>query len=191
VSYDRGRYQDKWRLERVARRVRERLGLSQTDILDPWILADAIPAHVLYPDDFGDPGLAARLRFVDWDGGAFVFPDEKTLIVILNPAKSKRRQLATLLEELSHHLLGHTPTRIYQDSATGLLRRNFNPAQEAEAFDFGSVLLLPKELIQHHVKVVMGTAADLADSCGCSVELVELRIKRCRLWNRYQATCAV
>jgi Zn-dependent peptidase ImmA (M78 family) len=191
MPYDRGRYQDKWRLERLARQIRERLGLSQTDILDPWDWAEGVPAHVLYPEDLGDDDLAARLREVGWDGGAFVFPNEMTLIVVLNPARSKRRQCATLLEELSHHVLGHTPSRIYQDPATGLLRRNFNPEQEAEAFDFGSVLLLPKELIQRHVKVTRGTASELADRCGCSVDLVELRIKRCRLWDRYVATCVV
>src|SRR5207245_6173637 len=121
----------------------------------------------------------------------FSFPAEMHLMLLLNPARSERRQCATLLEELSHHLLRHIPSRIYRDPTTGLMRRDFDTSQESEAFDFGSVLLLPKELIQHHVKVVMGTAADLADSCGCSVELVELRIKRCRLWNRYQATCVV
>ena len=132
-------------MERLAKQVRERLGLGQTDVLDPWGLADAVPAHILFPEDFGDPALAARLRAVNWDGGAFVFPEERMLIVILNPGRSRRRQCATLLEELSHHLLGHAPSRIYRDSATGLLRRNFDAAQEAEAYDFGSVLLLPKE----------------------------------------------
>ena len=116
-------------------------------------------------------------------------PGEPTLIVILNPARSLRRQCASLLEELSHHLLGHRPTRIYVDKRTGLLQRDYDPSQEAEAYDFGSVLLLPKELIRHHVKDLCGTAQQLADLCGCSVQNVELRIKRCRLWDRYLATC--
>jgi hypothetical protein len=189
MPYDRGGYQDKWRLEKLARQVREQLGLSQTDILNPMRLAEAIPAHVLTPEDFAPPELAARLRRAKWDGGGFTFPGETTLIVILNPARSLRRQCASLLEELSHHLLGHRPTRIYVDKRTGLLQRDYDPSQEAEAYDFGSVLLLPKELIQHHVKDLCGTSQQLADLCGCSVQLVELRIKRCRLWDRYLATC--
>ncbi len=71
-----------------------------------------------------------------------------------------------------------------------MLRREFNARQEAEAYDFGSVLLLPKELIQHHVKVRRAPAQELADRCGCSVEYVEFRIKRCRLWDRYNANIA-
>jgi hypothetical protein len=187
MVYDRANYQDKWRIERKAQAIRQSLGLTQTEILDPWLLADAVNAHHFYPEDLVDPGLAARARKVNWDGFAFSFPGETHLMVLLNPARSERRQCATLLEELSHHVLRHTPSRIYRDPTTGLMRRDFDTAQESEAFDFGSVLLLPKELIQHHVKVRQGSAQELADICGCSVELVQLRIKRCRLWNRYVA----
>lgn len=191
MPYDPARYQDKWRLERLAQAVRERLRLSQTDMLDPMQLADAMPAHVFYPEDLVPSDLAARLRGTGWDGGAFTFPNEDTLMVVLNPARPRTRQCATLLEELAHHLLGHQPTRIYADPETGLRCRDYNPAQEAEAYQFGGTLLLPKELIQHHVKEVRGTASSLADQCGCSVALVELRIKRCRLWDRYKSTCLV
>jgi Zn-dependent peptidase ImmA (M78 family) len=188
LEYDRARYQDKWRLERLARRVRTQLGLSQTDVLDPWRLADAVPAHVFYPEDLLPPMLARRALAIDWDGFAFAFPDDRFLMVVMNPARSRRRQCATLLAELSHHLLRHQPSRIYTDQVTGQLRRDFNQAQEEEAYDLGSVLLLPKELIQQHVKETAATALDLADRCGCSSDLVELRIKRCRLWNRYVST---
>jgi Zn-dependent peptidase ImmA (M78 family) len=186
VSYDRGNYQDKWRIERIAKGVRQRLGLSQMDLLDPWRLAEAVPAHVFYPDDLIEEPLAMRARQINWDGFAFCFPDEEHLMVLLNPGRSVRRQRATLLEELAHHLLGHAPSRIFRDPVSALPRREFNKAQEEEAYDFGSVLLIPKEIIQHHVKVVRGTTEALADACGCSIELVELRIKRCRLWDRHQ-----
>lgn len=186
MPYDRGNYQDKWRLERISRNVRQQLGLSQTDLLDPWQLAETVPAHIFYPDDLVRKELAARARQINWDGFAFCFPNEEHLMVLLNPGRSDRRQCATLLEELAHHLLGHTPSRIFPDPVSGLPRREFNAAQEAEAYDFGSVLLVPKELVQHHVKVIRGTSPALADACGCSIELVDLRIKRCRLWDRHQ-----
>jgi len=188
MVYDRANYQDKWRIERRAQAVRQSLGLTQTEILDPWFLAEAVNAHVFYPEDLVHPTLATRAGQVNWDGFAFMFPGEAHLMVLLNPARSERRQCATLLEELSHHLLRHEPRRLYRDPVTGLLRRDFDSAQESEAFDFGSVLLLPKEIIQQHVKVTRGSASQLADICGCSVELVHLRIKRCRLWNRYLAS---
>src|SRR5207245_9081672 len=108
-----------------------------TQILNPWRLAEVVPAHVFYPEDFVEPSLAVRARSVNWDGFAFTFPGEDFLMVLLNPARSMRRQCATLLEELSHHLLGHRPTRVVPDPITGLPRREFDQSQEEEAYDFG------------------------------------------------------
>jgi Zn-dependent peptidase ImmA (M78 family) len=165
------------------------MGLAPTDVLDPRRLADAIGAHVFNPVDLVPPQLAARAALVSWDGFAFVFPGEDHLMVLLNPNRSAKRQSATMMEEIAHHLLRHEPSRLRTDPKTGLVRRDFNAAQEAEAYDFGSVLLLPKELIQRHVKIDQGHAQDLANRCTCSVDLVEFRIKRCGLWRRYQAYC--
>jgi Zn-dependent peptidase ImmA (M78 family) len=178
---------DKWRLEHAAQAIRQQLRLGPTDILDLQQLADAIPAHVFFPEDLIAPGLADRARAIDWDGFAFVFPGEDCLMVLLNSGRSARRRSATLLEEFAHHLRGHKPTQLFRDPVTGLLRREYDKAQEQEAYDFGSMLLLPKELIQQHVKELRGTAEELADRCGCSVQLVEMRIKRCNLWPRHMA----
>jgi Zn-dependent peptidase ImmA (M78 family) len=185
LTYNRASYTDKWRLERAAKAIRENMGLAPTDVLNPKRLADAIGAHVFNPEDLVPPQLAAKAALVKWDGFAFVFPGEKHLMVLLNPHRSAKRQSATLMEEIAHHFLQHEPSRLRADPQTGLVRRDFNAAQEAEAYDFGSVLLLPKELIQRHVKVEQGHAEDLADRCTCSVALVEFRIKRCGLWRRY------
>ncbi len=187
MPYSRRRYQDKWALERRAAVIRRHLGLLQTDMLDPWLLADETPAHVFYLEELVEPALAQRARLIQWDGFAFRFPGEGHLMVLLNPARSLTRQCATLLEELSHHLLGHSPSRLYTDPVTGLLRREYNRAQEDEAYDLGSTLLLPKELIQLHIRDRGASAEEVADTCGCSVEYVHFRIKRCRLWRRYMA----
>jgi Zn-dependent peptidase ImmA (M78 family) len=186
MPYDSGNYQDKWRLERLAQRVRSQLGLGPTDLLDVWRLADAVFAHVFFPADLVEPVLAERVTHVNWDGFAFQFDREEHLMVLLNPARPERRQRATLLEELAHHILRHPPSKIYKDPLTGLRRRVYNRSQEQEAYELGAMLLLPKEIIQQHVKVVQGRAEELADRHRCSAELVEFRIKRCRLWPRYQ-----
>src|SRR5436190_14847235 len=109
MPYNRGNYRDKWRIERLAAAVRAKLKVDQLEPLSPWRVAEAVPAHVFFPDDFGDGGLARRLRRIKWDGFAFCCDGERTLMIVLNPARSKRRQAATLMEELSHHLLGHKP----------------------------------------------------------------------------------
>ena len=54
MAYNRGDYRDKWRIERLAAAVRRKLGLDHIEPLSPWLLADAIPAHIFYPEDFVD-----------------------------------------------------------------------------------------------------------------------------------------
>ena len=177
-------YQDKWRLEQHARAIRERLRLTPFDILDPWKLADAVPAHVFYLEDVVPPKLALNAYRANWDGFAFQFPRESILMVILNSAKPVTRQSATLMEELSHGLLGHVPSHLQEDPHTGLLRRDYNKDQEREAFGLGATILLPKELIEREVNRGLG-AGEIALERGCSAALVEYRIKRSHLWKQY------
>jgi Zn-dependent peptidase ImmA (M78 family) len=187
VPYSRDRYQDKWALERRASSIRRGLGLSQTDILDPWQLADEVSAHVFYLEDLVAPSLAERASHIEWDGFAFCYPGESHLMVLLNSVRLSTRQCATLLEELSHHLLAHRPSRLYIDPVIGQLRREYDQSQEHEAYDLGSTILMPKELIQFYIRDQGISAGDLANKCGCSVDYVHFRIKRCRLWHRYTA----
>jgi Zn-dependent peptidase ImmA (M78 family) len=183
-SYDRGNYRDKWRIERLAGLIRTRLGLDQLEVLRPELLCEAVPAHVFVPADFRVPELERRLERVSWDAFSFSYPEDPTLLIVLNPARPRLRQTATLMEELSHSLLRHRPSAIWTDRHTGLPRREYNGAQEAEAFDLGAALLLPKERIQSDV-ASQTVARDIAAAHGCSVQLVEYRIKRLRLWGRY------
>ena len=184
MAYDRGDYHDKWRIERMAAQIRASVGLDQLEVLSPDLLCDAVPAHVFVPSDFEAPELEVRLRRVPWDGFSFSFPGDPTLMVLLNPVRPRARQTASLMEELSHHLLGHQPSMIWHDESTGLLRRTFNRGQEDEAYDLGAALLLPKERIQMEVGR-QRVASDVATEHGCSAELVEYRIKRMRLWGKY------
>src|SRR5260370_7764360 len=89
--------QDKWRLEQYAEAIRERLRLTQFGILDPWKLADAIPAHVFYLEDVVPPELALKAYRTNWDGFAFPFPQQSTLMVLLNSPKPVTSQSATLM----------------------------------------------------------------------------------------------
>jgi Zn-dependent peptidase ImmA (M78 family) len=189
MPYNRGDYRDKWRIERLAAAVRGKLGLDQLTPLSPWRLAEAIPAHVFYPEDFGSDGLARRMRGVKWDALAFCCPGEQTLIVVVNPAKPKTRQTATLMEEFSHHLLRHKPCAIGINPTTGFLERSYDKAQEHEAYDLGAALLLPKEIIQRDVAAHL-TADEIAAEHDCSDDIVVYRIKRMRLWQRYELYAA-
>jgi Zn-dependent peptidase ImmA (M78 family) len=184
MAYVRGDYRSKWRIESHAAKVRASLGLDQIEVLDPNLLCDVIPAHVFEPADFGDAELDSRVQLADWDGFSFSFPEERSLMVVLNPNRPIARRTATLMEELAHHLLGHAPSAIWRDKATGVLRRDFDKSQEDEAYDLGAALLLPKERIQLDVSR-RTPARQIAMEHSCSVPLVEYRIKRLRLWKRY------
>jgi Zn-dependent peptidase ImmA (M78 family) len=188
VAYNRSDYREKWRIERHAAAIRRKLGLDQLAPLDPLQLTDALPAHVFYPEDFGDGRLARQLRQIKWDGFAFCV-DDGTLMIVLNSDRPKTRQTATLMEELSHHLLSHEPCRIATNPETGFLERSYDRAQESEAYDLGAARLLPKERIQRDVAAHC-SAAEIATVHKCSQELVVYRIKGLRLWQRYERYAA-
>jgi IrrE N-terminal-like domain len=189
MAYDRGDYRHKWRIERLAAAVRGKLGVDQITPINPWRVAEAIPAHVFHPEDFEDDRLARLLRRVDWDAFAFSVDGDPTLMVLLNPERPETRQAATLMEEFSHHLLRHKPCSISLNRRTGFLERSYDPAQEAEAYDLGAAILLPKERIQHDVGEER-TTREIARVHSCSQELVAYRIKRMRLWQRYERYAA-
>jgi hypothetical protein len=177
------------RLEHEAAAVRWSLGLGPDDRLDPLRLAAAVPARVLSPEDFGDDELARRLRDVPWDGLSFSLPGDPVLTVVLNPARPAARRTATLLEELAHALLGHAPSRLVRDPATGVLRRTYDAVQEREAFAFGAALLLPRELLAAELRARRPIAA-IARRHRCSEALVRFRINRAGLSRRYDAYAA-
>jgi Zn-dependent peptidase ImmA (M78 family) len=189
MAYDRGDYREKWRIERHAAAIRASIGFDQLTAIAVEELCEAVPAHVFTPDDFGDPDVAARTRRTSWDAFSFTYPDDPTLFVVINPLRPVARQTATLMEELSHHLLGHQPSAIWIDPSTGVPRRDYDRGQEQEAYDLGAAILLPKERIQRDV-AAHRHAADMARDHGCSIDYVEYRIKRLRLWNRYSSRAA-
>jgi Zn-dependent peptidase ImmA (M78 family) len=170
------------RLEREAAAIRWHLGLADTDRLDPLRLAATVPARVVTPDDFCDELLARRLRSVAWDGAALHIGGE--LVIVLNPARPPARRTATLMEELSHSLLGHAPTRIAADRATGVLRRSYDAAQEREAYELGATLLLPRAYLAAAVRARRHASA-IARDVGCSEALVRYRLGRAGLARRY------
>jgi Zn-dependent peptidase ImmA (M78 family) len=116
-----------------------------------------------------------------WSG--FVLPVDGIHLIVINDTHSKTRQNATLTEELFHIALRHTPTKLTRCPITGLLNREYSPTVENEAFCSAAAALIPyftlKQLLHSG-----GTIEAIAESFGVSVELVQMRMKRTKLWNR-------
>jgi Zn-dependent peptidase ImmA (M78 family) len=189
VAYNRGNYQDKWRIERTATKARIDVGLDQITVLDPNLLVDRLGASVFHLSDLisKDDAALKRARRIGFDGAAGRHPESGEPLILLNCGRPRRRRIATLMEELAHLLLEHEPTKIAMDPNLGFKRRTFNAAQENEAYDLGAALLLPKERIQRDVKVLNLHRNEIADEHNCSPELVDYRIRRMQLWKRYTA----
>jgi Zn-dependent peptidase ImmA (M78 family) len=187
MAYARGDYREKWRIERRAAAVRSRLGMDQFEVLDPHRLALHHGAEVLRLSDLiDDDALLRRARATGFDGMASPHPDDGTPIIVLNCGRPLRRRTATLMEELAHLVLEHRPSTLVRDPALGVLHRSYDKSQEAEAYDLGGALLLPKERIQRDVGDER-LATDIADAHVCSEQLVMYRINRMRLARRYKA----
>lgn len=160
---------------------------SGTLAFDPWKLAPTVGLRVMKCEF---PGLteAEKNYMQDLDGGHWsggfiptVLPDG-TRLCMLNPDQSHRRQKITLMEEICHLFLGHSPSVL---SLSGDERyRDFNKKQEQEAYGVGAAVLLPWRLFFPMLNKGVGVE-DLAEAFDVTRELVLYRIKICGASSLY------
>lgn len=188
---DKGR-----RYEMRAIALREFAGLpSPNSPLDPFELARYANLLVVSFDDLV-PLLSEKtaLHLVgegkdSWSGGAASaqLPDGRR-IIILNPTHGDRRQRATLMEEISHVFLGHTPSRlaIARSGSDGKPQaRDYDAAIEEEAYATGAAALVPYAGLRKQIEA--GKSSNhIARHYRVSRALVEYRIKVSRLWDDYK-----
>ncbi|MDH3495063.1 MAG: ImmA/IrrE family metallo-endopeptidase [Acidobacteriota bacterium] len=124
----------------------------------------------------------------DWSGGACsqTLPDG-TKLIILNPTHGANRQNATLMEEISHVFLGHTPSRLAVKNSAGdgaPRARDYDAKIEEQAYSVGASALVPFEGLREMVGAGM-SSREIARHYGVSRHLVEFRIKTTHLWSVY------
>lgn len=126
--------------EPLADDLRKAAQVGPNETLDPWTLAEAFGLRVLEGRALLDkipPEQRIHLtgRGKDkWSGGVYPIPlDDGTLICLLNPYHSSRRNKMTLMEEISHIHMDHVPSGVSYD-AYGLRVRDYHAAQEKEAY---------------------------------------------------------
>jgi uncharacterized protein DUF955 len=180
--------------EKIALKIREFAGVALDEPLDPWALAPYLKLRVVSIEEIR--GLSPESRQVllgdtskGWSGGASRPLPDGTRLVFLNPNHSRERQAATLMEEISHVILGHSPSRIQTEAFTSAQRvrfRDFNEAQEEVAYAVGAASLVPYFSLRLAVEANMGSET-VAQRFGVSKELVDYRLKVCRLWSAHRA----
>ena len=177
--------------ERIALKIREFAGVAIDQILNPWELAPYVKLKVMNIRDVQGLSNDAKRQLLrmdgkGWSGGASRPLPNGWRLVFLNPTHGRERQAATLMEEVCHVILGHSPTRIRTEHSDEQINfRNFDENQEEVAYAVGAAALVPYFALKHAVEA--GLPADkIARRFAVSRELVEYRIKVCRLWEAYK-----
>jgi IrrE N-terminal-like domain len=169
------------------------LGLKLSDCLDPWKLAPKVRLTVVDPLSVLrgglDPNDRTHLLGIGsrcWSGGVFPTPlPDGTHLCILNPTHTYQRNKITLMEEIAHTHLQHRPSRVLL-AADGFAIRDFDAAQEAEAYGVGAAALLPWQAIFAAVNAGQ-TIDELAEANDVTVQLIDYRIKITGAYRLYQA----
>jgi hypothetical protein len=187
----------KWRqFELYALGFRAFAKVKGTEPLNPFRLAKF--ANLLVLDFDRIQGLSDKTREhllgtaqAEWSGGAASRPlPDGRRIVILNPNHGPTRTNATLMEEISHVFLGHTPSRLKiaaKDHRGRAISRDYRKADEEAAFATGAAALVPYAALRKFI-LEGKSSAEIARHFHVSRELVEYRLKVTRLWKTYRET---
>lgn len=177
--------------ERIALKIREFAGVAIDQNLNPWELAPYCKLQVVNIRDVQGLSESARKQLLrmdgkGWSGGASRPLPNGWRLVFLNPTHGKERQAATLMEEICHIILGHSPTSIRTEHSEDQIKfRDFNENQEEVAYAVGAAALVPYFPLKLAVESGL-PANQIARRFAVSRELVEYRIKVCRLWDEYK-----
>ena len=172
----------------IAKQVRDDLGLSSTDPLDPWKLAELLEIPVIRLSEFQE--FAERASRYFSEAGQSVFSavtvfDENRRLIVHNDSHSPGRQASNVCHELAHGLLLHAPTPALDDKGC----RYWSKEIEEEANWLSGVLLVPDEA----AIAVVRRGIDLVRAApyyGVSVQMMTYRInvsgarKRVRRFSR-------
>lgn len=164
--------------ERLSASAREQVGLGPKDRLDPWRYAETLGILVFGADELNlDASHSAQLLQKDassWSGMT-LFEDD-VHVVVLNSSHSPARQSSTLMHEIAHILLDHSPANVQISDSGIILLSDYSDEQEEEADWLGAALLLPETaLLDHRVSGL--TIAQVAEVFGVSEDLCSWRCR--------------
>ena len=158
----------------IAREVRDELGLTALDRLDPRALADHLAVPVIPLSDFQMDAPYAAQHFREVEAEVFsavtVFEGMRRHIVH-NDAHSPGRQASNVTHELGHALLGHDPTPALDDHGCRLWNQNI----EDEAQWLAGALLVTEDAALWIARGTM-SVSDAAARFGVSESMVNYRL---------------
>ncbi len=177
--------------EPLAQELRRKVPRSKNNSVafDPWELAPKVGLRVVDCEfqglDEKEVDYLLNSASGDWSGGVYASPlADGTRICMLNPRHPRRRNKITLMEEICHCFLGHSPTSLVTDGDGRY--RDFDKAQEAEAYGVGTAVLLPWSLF--YSRINNGDSMEsIAEEFDVSAELVDYRIKICAATHLYRS----
>ena len=111
------------------------------------------------------------VRRTDWDGMLLPAPPNHRPLILLRPGVPSTRRQSTLMHEMGHYLLGHTPIT-WSDALAKFAPRC--PADEQEAAYLGGCLQVPKVGLTWALQTGL-TIARTASHFGASESMVRYR----------------
>jgi len=178
--------------ERHGSALRKKAGVSDAKRLDPWKLAPKFGLTVVdgweavsWSNENDRHQLIVKDKY-GWSGGILprALPDG-SFLCILNPTHSARRNKITLMEEIAHAHLGHKPSGLICIS-DGLQVRDYNKAQEHEAYGVGAAALIPWVTLFPALNAGR-SINELAETFEVTPDLIQYRIKITGEFRIYQA----
>ena len=159
---------------RLARKVRQDLGLKPVDPLDPRALAQDLAIPLVPLSALKSEAPAVVRHFSQQESGAFsamtMFYGTRRAI-LYNDSHSPGRQASDIAHELSHALLQHPPEVAIDHRG----RRNWNQNLEDEATWLGGALLISDEAAIEIAKNEMSTDV-AAVAYGVSEQMIIWRL---------------
>jgi Zn-dependent peptidase ImmA (M78 family) len=176
MKYRRG---FKTEAERIALDVRAELGLSATDTLNVFAVAErwGIPVIAMstLTNSRGTGGFLRVFRTVEQDSfSAVTIFNGAARLIVHNDSHHPCRQSSNVAHELSHCILEHQPTPLRNDESGC---RDWNATYEAEADWLGGALLIPREGGLYYVKRRWGIE-EIAEHFRVSEPLARWRINQ-------------
>jgi Zn-dependent peptidase ImmA (M78 family) len=167
-----------------AKELRLELGINPHEPLSPWELAKHLGIPVSPLSEFGNENPKAVKYLKEKNQDCFsaitVFDGSRRLIVH-NDAHHPYRQAANIAHELSHGILGHPATEVFNEIGC----RNFNTEIEEEANWLGPALLISEEAALYIAKHQM--SVDEASEYYCaSKQVVNMRVNATNAYVRVQ-----